>query len=144
MSGATHDSQFAPRSGVQARLARNLNVRDDSDATPFHSITVPVVQFFGWPSCLPWQPWPIRLPNLFGGPSGSVRTGLTGIRSEPGPQTYLTSLIACPTTNHRPMKGQEAKSGQCSSYINQWWWAASTETIWFRVHIFRLVSHTLS
>ena len=32
-------------------------------------------------------------PNLFCGPSGSVRTGLTGVRSEPGHRTHLTSLI---------------------------------------------------
>ena len=32
-------------------------------------------------------------PNLFGGPSGSVRTGFTGVWSEPGHQTHLTSLI---------------------------------------------------
>ena len=31
-------------------------------------------------------------PNLFCGPSGSVRTGLTGVRSEPGHRTHLTSL----------------------------------------------------
>ena len=32
-------------------------------------------------------------PNLFCGPSGSVRTGLTGVRSEPGHRTHLTSLL---------------------------------------------------
>ena len=32
-------------------------------------------------------------PNLFCGPSGSVRTGLTAVRSEPGHRTHLTSLI---------------------------------------------------
>ena len=32
-------------------------------------------------------------PNLFCGPSGSVRTGLMGVRSEPGHQTHLTSLL---------------------------------------------------
>ena len=32
-------------------------------------------------------------PNLFCGPSGSVRTGLTGVRFEPGHRTHLTSLM---------------------------------------------------
>ena len=32
-------------------------------------------------------------PNLFCGPSGSVRTGLTGVRSKPGHRTHLTSLF---------------------------------------------------
>ena len=32
-------------------------------------------------------------PNLFCGPSGSVRTRLTGVRSEPGHRTHLTSLL---------------------------------------------------
>ena len=32
-------------------------------------------------------------PNLFCGPSGSVRTGLAGVRSEPGHRTHLTSLF---------------------------------------------------
>ena len=31
-SGATHDSQSASRSGVEAWVARNLNGWDDSDA----------------------------------------------------------------------------------------------------------------
>ena len=31
-SGATHDSQSASRSGVEAWVVRNLNGRDDSDA----------------------------------------------------------------------------------------------------------------
>ena len=33
-------------------------------------------------------------PNLFCGPSGSVRTGLTGVWSEPGHRTHLTSLLS--------------------------------------------------
>ena len=33
-------------------------------------------------------------PNLFCGPSGSVRTGLRGVRSEPGHRTHLTSLFS--------------------------------------------------
>ena len=32
--------------------------------------------------------------NLFCGPSGSVRTGLTRVRSEPGHRTHLTSLLS--------------------------------------------------
>ena len=32
-------------------------------------------------------------PNLFCGPSASVRTGLTRVRSEPEPRTHLTSLL---------------------------------------------------
>ena len=32
--------------------------------------------------------------NLFCGPSGSVRTGLTGVRSEHGHRTHLTSLMS--------------------------------------------------
>ena len=32
-------------------------------------------------------------PNLFWGPSDSVRTGLTGALSKPGPRTHLTSLL---------------------------------------------------
>ena len=32
--------------------------------------------------------------NLFCGPSGSVRTGLTAVRSEPGHRTHLTSLLS--------------------------------------------------
>ena len=32
-------------------------------------------------------------PNLFCGPSGLARTGLTGVRSEPGHRTHLTSLL---------------------------------------------------
>ena len=39
-------------------------------------------------------------PNLFCGPSGSVRTGLTGVRSEPGHRTHLTSLIRSHTGSH--------------------------------------------
>ena len=41
-------------------------------------------------------------PNLFCGPSGSVRTGLTGVRSEPGHRTHLTSLITT-RTNKSPL-----------------------------------------
>ena len=33
-------------------------------------------------------------PNLFCGPSGSVRTRLTAVRSEPGHRIHLTSLIS--------------------------------------------------
>ena len=36
--------------------------------------------------------------NLFCDPSGSVRTGLTEVRSEPGPLTHLSSLLS--TTTH--------------------------------------------
>ena len=116
-SGVTHDSQSASRSGVEARLARNLNGWDDSDAGLSQ----------GWVRCpsglaslhdsrlstrSPFQLCSFSSdrrvchdnhglfvydsPNLFGGPSGSVRTGLTGVRSEPGPRTHLTSLIILP------------------------------------------------
>ena len=71
--------------------------------TPFYSIIVPVVQFFGrWSFCYDNHgSFVYDSPNLFCGPSGSVRTGLTGVRSEPGPRTHLTSLIA-----NRPESGK--------------------------------------
>ena len=40
-------------------------------------------------------------PNLFRGPSGLVWTGLTGVRSEPGPRTHLTSLLCCVCSQYR-------------------------------------------
>ena len=113
-SGATHDSQSASRSGVEARVARNLNGWDDSDAGLSQ----------GWVRCSSGLASlhhsrlstrsPHRLysfsgdrrvcydncgsfvydsPNLFFGPSGSVRTGLTGVQSEPEHRTHLTSLL---------------------------------------------------
>ena len=116
-SGATHDSQSASRSGVEAWVARNLNGWDDSDAGLSQ----------GWVRCPSGLASLISLhhsrlstrssyqlysfsggrrfcydnhgsfvydsPNLFCGPSCSVRTGLTGVRSEPGHRTHLTSLL---------------------------------------------------
>ena len=60
--------------------------------TSFYSITVRVVQFFGRSSCF-HGPFVYDSPNLFCGPSDSVRTGLTGVRSEPDPRTHLTSPV---------------------------------------------------
>ena len=72
-SGATHDSQSASRSGVEAWVGR-LRCRTQpglspvpertgklAPLTPFYSIIVPVVQFFGRSSFLLWQSWLVRL-----------------------------------------------------------------------------------
>ena len=64
--------------------------------TPFYSIIVPVVQFSGDRRFCYGNhgSFVYDSPNLFCGPSGSVRTGLTGVRSEPGHRTHLTSLLS--------------------------------------------------
>ena len=113
-SGATHDSQSAPRSGVEAWVARNLNGWDDSDAglsqawvrcpsgllSLHHSrlSTRSSYQLYSFSGdrrfCYDNHgSFVYDSPNLFSGPSGSVRTGLTAVRSEPGHRTHLTSLI---------------------------------------------------
>ena len=113
-SGATHDSQSASRSGVEAWVARNLNGWDDSDAglsqawvrcpsglaSLHHSrlSTRSSYQLYSFSGdrrfCYDNHgSFVYDSPNLFCGPSGSVRTGLTAVRSESGHRTHLTSLI---------------------------------------------------
>ena len=122
-SGATHDSQSASRSGVEAWVARNLNgpggttpmpdsARAESGTQPglspvpertthlHHSrlSTRSSYQLYSFSGdrrfCYDNHgSFVYDSPNLFCGPSGSVRTGLTGVRSEPGHRTHLTSLI---------------------------------------------------
>ena len=113
-SGATHDSQSASRSGVEAWVARNLNGWDDSDAglsqawvrcpsglaSLHHSrlSTRSSYQLYSFSGdrrfCYDNHgSFVYDSPNLFCGPSGSVRTGLTAVRSEPGHRTHLTSLM---------------------------------------------------
>ena len=113
-SGATHDSQSASRSGVEAWVERNLNGWDDSDAglsegwvrcpsglaSLHHSrlSTRSSYQLYSFSGdrrfCYDNHgSFVYDSPNLFCGPSGSVRTGLTGVRSEPGHRTHLTSLF---------------------------------------------------
>ena len=113
-SGATHDSQSASRSGVEAWVARNLNGWDDSDAglskcwvrrpsglaSLHHSrlSTRSSYQLYSFSGdrrfCYDNHgSFVYDSPNLFCGPSGSVRTGLTGVRSEPEHRTHLTSLL---------------------------------------------------
>ena len=115
-SGATHDSQSASRSGVEAWVAPNLNGWDDSDAglskgwvrrpsglaSLHHSrlSTRSSYQLYSFSGDRRFchdnhGSFVYDSPNLFCGPSGSVRTGLTGIRSEPGHRTHLTSLMLC-------------------------------------------------
>ena len=114
-SGATHDSQSASRSGVEARVARNLNGWNESDAglsqgwvrcpsglASLHHSRLSTrspyqfsVQFSG-DRCVCYDKrgtFVYDSPNLFCGPSGSLRTGLMGVRSEHGPRTHPTSLI---------------------------------------------------
>ena len=114
-SGATHDSQSASRSGVEAWVARNLNGWDDSDAglsegwvrrpsglaRLHHSrlSTRSSYQLYSFSGDRRFcndnhGSFVYDSPNLFCGPSSSVRTGLTGVRSEPGHRTHLTSLIS--------------------------------------------------
>ena len=109
-SGATHDSQSASRSGVEAWVARNLNGWDDSDAglsegwfrcpsglaSLHHSrlSTRSSYQLYSFSGDRRFchdnhGSFVYDSPNLFCGPSGSVRTGLTGVRSEPGHRTHL-------------------------------------------------------
>ena len=114
-SGATHDSQSASRSGVEAWVARNLNGWDDSDAglsqawvrCPSGLASLHHSRLSTW---LSYQLYSFSgdrrfcydnhgsfvydSPNLFCGPTGSVRTGLTAVRSEPGHRTHLTSLLS--------------------------------------------------
>ena len=113
-SGATHDSQSASRSGVEAWVARNLNGWDDSDAglsqgwvrcqsglaSLHHSrlSTRSSYQLYSFSGDRRFcsdnhGSFVYDSPNLFCGPSGSVRTGLTGVWSEPGHRTHLTSLL---------------------------------------------------
>ena len=113
-SGATHDSQSASRSGVEAWVARNLNGWDDSDAglskgwvgcpsglaSLHHSrlSTRSSYQLYSFSGdrrfCYANHgSFVYDSPNLFCGPSGSVRTGLPWVRSEPGHRTHLTSLL---------------------------------------------------
>ena len=103
-SAATHDSQSASRSGVEAWVARNLNGWDESDArtsqgwgpvpertgklaplTPFYSIIVPVVQFFGRSSFLLWQIRLVRLrltlPHFWSIAFGPDRTHASPVRT---------------------------------------------------------------
>ena len=113
-SGATHDSQSASRSGVEAWVAQNLNGWDYSDAglsqgwvrcpsglaslhhsrlstrSPYHLYSFSGNRRFCYDN---HGSFVYDSPNLFWGPSGSVRTGLTGVRSEPGHRTHLTSLL---------------------------------------------------
>ena len=117
-SGATHDSQSASRSGVEAWVARNLNGWDDSDAglskgwvrrpsglaSLHHSrlSTRSSYQLYSFSGDRRFchdnhGSFVYDSPNLFCGPSGSVRTGLTGVRSEPGHRTHLTSLLKLTT-----------------------------------------------
>ena len=58
-------------------------------------------------------------PNLFRGASGSVRTGLTGVRSEPEPRTHLTSLLSIATkmVSAPPVPGLLQGGQQVSSTI---------------------------
>ena len=116
MSPARHTTHNppAPRSGVEARVAPNLNGWHDSDAGLSQ----------GWVRCSsglarlhhsrlstrsPYQLYSFSgyrrvrydnhgsfvydSPNLFCCPSGSVRTGLPWVWSEPKLRTHLTSLI---------------------------------------------------
>ena len=120
-SGATHDSQSASRSGVEAWVARNLNGWDDSDAglsqgwvrcpsglaSLHHSrlSTRSSYQLYSFSGdrrfCYDNHgSFVYDSPNLFCCPSVSVRTGLTGVRSEPGHRTHLTSLN-CPSERKR-------------------------------------------
>ena len=113
-SGATHDSQSASRSGVEAWVARNLNGWDDSDAglskgwvrrpsglaSLHHSrlSTRSSYQLYSFSGDRRFchdnhGSFVYDSPNLFCGPSGSVRTGLARVRSEPGHRTHLTSLM---------------------------------------------------
>ena len=113
-SGATHDSESALRSGVEDRVARNLNGWDDSDAglsqgwVRFPS-GLTSLQDSHLSSRSPYQlcnfPCDGRVcydnhcsfvydsPDLFCCPSDAVRTGLTGVRSE-RLFTHLTSLLS--------------------------------------------------
>ena len=123
-SGATHDSQSASRSGVEAWVARNLNGWDDSDAglsegwvrcpsglaSLHHSrlSTRSSYQLYSFSGDRRFchdnhGSFVYDSPNLFCGPSGSVRTGLTWVRSEPGHRTHLTSLLFAfsAKSNHR-------------------------------------------
>ena len=114
-SGATHDSQSASRSGVEAWVARNLNGWDDSDAglskgwvrrpsglaSLHHSrlSTRTSYQLYSFSGDRRFchgnhGSFVYDSPNLFCGPSGSVRTGLARVRSEPGHRTHLTSLMS--------------------------------------------------
>ena len=118
-SGATHDSQSASRSGVEAWVARNLNGWDDSDAglsqawvrcpsglaSLHHSrlSTRSSYQLYSFSGDRRFcydnhRSFVYDSPNLFCGPSGSVRTGLTAVRSEPGHRTHLTSLLCVVAT----------------------------------------------
>ena len=113
-SGATHDTQSASRSGVEARVARNLNGWDNSDAglsqgwvrcpsglTRLHHSRLSTrspYRLYSFSSdrrvCYDnYGSFVYDSPNLFCCPLRSVRTGLTGLLSEPGPQTHLTSLL---------------------------------------------------
>ena len=76
-------------------LASLNHLRLSTKKMPFYSIIVPVVQFSGDRRfCYDNHgSFVCDSPNLFCGPSGSVRTGLTGVRSEPGHRTHLTSLL---------------------------------------------------
>ena len=123
-SSATHNSQSASRSGVEAWVARNLNGWDDSDAglsqgwvrcpsglaSLHHSrlATRSSYQLYSFSGdrrfCYDNHgSFVYDSPNLFCGPSGSVRTGLTGVRSEPGHRTHLTSLITSEPSELSPM-----------------------------------------
>ena len=113
-SGATHDSQSASRFGVEAWVERNLNGWDDSDAglsegwvrcpsglaSLHHSrlSTRSSYQLYSFSGdrrfCYDNHgSFVYDSPNLFCGPSGSVRTGLPWVRSEPGHRTHVTSLL---------------------------------------------------
>ena len=90
-----------PDSAIQGLSLAPERTGELAPLTPFYSIIVPVVQFFGRSSFCHDNhgSFVYDSPNLFCGPSGSVRTGLTGVRSEPGHRTHLTSLISFSISN---------------------------------------------
>ena len=132
-SGATHDSQSASRSGVEARVARNLTggtspmhdpVMADSGARPdWQACTTHAFLLDHCTSCTVFgaivlfamtimaRSFTTHLTSIvvhrvrFGpdsresGPNPD--TGLTGVRSEPGHRTHLTSLFLTFTTTFR-------------------------------------------
>ena len=134
-SGATHDSQSASRSGVEAcARVRRLRWRSERGLSPvpertgniapltlFYSITVGlrVLQFFGRSSCVFAMTTKARFTtHLF---SGSVQTGLvlTGVRSEPGHGTHLTSGVLFQSRLHIKLPKRKLKKKQDEAVASQ-------------------------
>ena len=107
--------------------------------TPFYSINAPVVQFFGRSSCLLWLlVFVYNSPNLFCGPSGSVQTRLTGVRSKPGPRTHLPSLLREKRKHHQTLSFFfsffRTRASEFSSY-QKWVWSLIEESKWGEITV---------